>query len=160
MPQSQGFVRSIEGTIFSRPPCDQFKDGGQIDVDCVPVPASLTFLPRVPKSQQVLPQCLGCVRYIALDRFPYPVLRSILHDRRDLRPSHTRTRYFRRNPKRIPKLALSAETRSRAWRAVLGEELNLRHPRMEPSAPASIDGRDFNETVAERINPSSSLDRK
>jgi hypothetical protein len=54
--------------------------------------------------------------------------------------------------------------RSSAWRVglilALSEELNLRHPRIKPSAPASIDGREFNETVAERINPSSSLDRK
>src|SRR5258707_15747907 len=35
MPQSQGLVSSIEGTIFSRPPGDQIKHGVQIRVDRV-----------------------------------------------------------------------------------------------------------------------------
>jgi hypothetical protein len=44
MPQSQCFLRALRSVLFSHPPCNQFKYGRQIDVDCVSLPASLAFV--------------------------------------------------------------------------------------------------------------------
>ena len=68
IPQSQGFVGSVEGAFLSRPPRDKIENAAQIAIDCIPLSARLALLPRISNPQQILSQCLARIRYILLRR--------------------------------------------------------------------------------------------
>src|ERR1700724_3400762 len=67
MPQPECLLCAFQSAFLSRPPRNQLKYGGQIGVDCVPLPASLTLVPGVLNPQQVLPQCLGGIGHVVMD---------------------------------------------------------------------------------------------
>jgi hypothetical protein len=59
MPQPQCSLRAFQSAVLSHPPCNQLKHGGQKDVDCVSLSASLALVPGVLNPQQVLLQRAG-----------------------------------------------------------------------------------------------------
>ena len=58
---------SFDGAIFSRPPGNEIENGGQIDVNGVPIPAGLALLPRISHPQQILLQRLLCIGNSTID---------------------------------------------------------------------------------------------
>src|ERR1700730_9081883 len=47
VPQPQRLASSFDSPIFRSPPGHEIEDSGQIDIDCVPLPASLALVPGV-----------------------------------------------------------------------------------------------------------------